>query len=197
MRWVIGAGLLRPDLAGARVAERGSGGRTGRSGAEEKTLRIVTLVLAAMLGCGAAAGLAQEQAPLLPPAGAPPAPETRWSFRRVDDGFVRLDNKTGRIAHCTPVHAGWACQAVPEDRAALEQQIARLQDDVAALNKQIAELRAAPPPPPEKGLDVSIRMPTQQEIARARDYLADTLTDTWRRLVQMIVRFQHDLLRKS
>ncbi len=159
-------------------------------------MRIIILVLAAMLGGGAAAGWAQEQAPSLPP-GASPAPELRWNFKRVDDGFVRLDNKTGEVAHCTPVHAGWACQAVPEDRAALETQITRLQDEVAALRKELAALRAAPPPPPENAPGVSIWTPTQQEIARARDYLTGTLTDTWRRLVQMIVQFQHDVLRKS
>lgn len=162
-------------------------------------MRIVTLVLAAALGCGAAAALAQELSPLLPPADSPPAPATRWSFKRVDDGFVRLDNRTGHIAHCTPRTAGWACQAVPEDRAALEKQIARLQDEVAALKKEIAALRAAPPPPPPppKEPGVSLRMPTREEIARARDYLAATFTDTWRRLVQMIGHFQRDVLRKG
>lgn len=162
-------------------------------------MRIVILVLTAVLGCGAAAALAQ--APLLPPvdspsAAAPPAPATRWSFRRVDDGFVRLDNRTGHVAHCTPRTAGWACQAVPEDRAALEKQIARLQDELAALKKEIAQLRAAPPPPPppeKKSPGVSLKMPTRNDIARARDYLADT----WHRLVQMIVQFQHDVLRNG
>ena len=128
-------------------------------------MRIVTLVLAAALGCGAAAALAQEQAPLLPPSAAPSTPDTRWNFKRVDDGFVRLDNKTGHVAHCTPRTAGWACQAVPEDRAALEKQIAGLRDEVAALKKEIAALRAAPPPPPpppEKEPAVSLRMPTHE-----------------------------------
>ena len=164
-------------------------------------MRIVTLALAAALGCGAAAALAQEPAPLLSPDGAPATPSARWSFKRVDDGFVRLDNQTGHVAHCTPRSVGWACQAVPEDRAALEKQIARLQDEVASLKKEIAALHAAPPAPPplppEKSPAVSLRMPTQEEIAHARDYVADTLTDSWHRLVQMIVHFQHDMLRKG
>lgn len=164
-------------------------------------MRIVTLVLAAALGCGAAAALAQEPPPLLPPADAPPAPATRWSFKRVDDGFVRLDNRTGHIAHCTPRTAGWACQAVPEDRAALEKEVDRLKEEVATLKDEIAKLRAAaappPPPPPEKEPGVSLRMPTQADIARARDYLADTFTDTWHRLVRMISHFQQDVLRKG
>lgn len=164
-------------------------------------MRIITLMLAAVLGSGAAAALAQQQAPLLTPV-APPAPDTRWSFKRVDDGFVRLDNKTGQVAHCTPVNPGWTCQAVPENRSALEKQIVKLQDDVAALKKEIAALRAAPPPPPpspqpKKGPAVSLRMPTPADIAHARDYLAGTLTDTWHRLVRMIEHFQHDVLRKD
>ena len=159
-------------------------------------MRIATLVLTAALGCGAAAA----QTPSSPPAGAPSASETHWSFKRVDDGFVRLDNKTGQVAHCTPRNVGWACEAVPEDRAALEKQVARLQEEVASLKKEIAALRAASPPPPpspEKEPGVSLRMPSQEDVARARDYLADTLNDTWRRLVQMIVHFQHDVLRKG
>ena len=175
----------------------------GALGTEERKLRIVTLVLAAALGCGAAAVMAQEPAPLLPPAGVPAAPETRWSFKRVDDGFVRLDNKTGQVAHCTPVHPGWTCQAVSENQSAQEKQIERLQDEVASLKKEIADLKAAPPPPPppppppEKGGNVTIRMPTGQEIARARAYLADTLTASWHQLVQMIMHFQHDVLRNG
>ena len=177
-------------------------------------MRIVTLVLTGVLGCAAVAVWAQAQAPaqapeqapgqapLLSPAAPPPAPATRWSFKRVDDGFVRLDNKTGRIAHCTPAKPGWACQAVPEHRAALEKQVAQLKAEIDSLKKEIAALRAAaapppPPPPPKEGPAVSLRMPTQAELARARDYVSDTLSASWHRLVRMIMHFQHDVLRKD
>ena len=178
-------------------------------------MRIVTLVLTGVLGCAAVAVWAQgqalaqapdqtpEQAPLLSPAAPPPAPATRWSFKRVDDGFVRLDNKTGQVAHCTPAHPGWACQAVPQDRAALEKQVAQLKAEVDSLKKEIATLRAAaalpppPPPAPKEGPAVSLRMPTQAELAHARDYVSDTLSASWHRLVRMIMHFQHDVLRKD
>ncbi len=163
-----------------------------------------------VLGCAAVAVAAQgqapaqapEQAPLLSPAAPPPAPPSRWSFKRVDDGFVRLDNRTGKVAHCTPVHAGWTCQAVPEKRAALEKQITQLKAEVDSLKKEIATLRAAaspspPPPAPKEGPAVSLRMPTHEELARARDYVTDTLSASWHRLVRMIMHFQHDVLRKS
>jgi hypothetical protein len=174
-------------------------------------LRIATLLLTGALAGAATAAWAQaqspaqapEQAPLLAPAAPPPAPAQRWSFKRVDDGFVRLDNKTGQVAHCTPARPGWTCQAVPEDRAALEKQVAELKAQVDSLKKEIAALRAAaappppPPPAPKEGPAISLRMPTDAELARARDYVGDTLAASWHRLVQMIMHFQHDVLRKN
>ncbi len=182
-------------------------------------MRIVTLVLAGLLGCAATAASGQgigvqgtgangqtaAQAPAPAPllSSAPPAPDARWSFRRVDDGFVRLDNSTGQVAHCTPVHSSWACQAVPQNPAALEKQVAALRAEVESLKQEIARLQAAPPPPPAppppapQGPAVSLRMPTHEELARAGTYVADTLSASWHRLVEMIMHFQHDVLRKD
>jgi hypothetical protein len=91
---------------------------------------------------------------------------------------------------------------VPEDRAALEKEIARLQDEVAALKKEIAALRAPPPPPrppapipppaaaPDK--NGALKLPSQEDIDRARAYIVET----WRRLVDMINQIQQDMMRK-
>lgn len=157
----------------------------------------VMLVLAVALGGTVLSvpALGQGQPPPFAPGLSQPA--ERWSFKRVDDGFVRLDAKTGRVAHCTPVSAGWTCQAVPEDRSTLDKEIAHLKGEVAALKKEVARLRAARPPGPPKradhGGDSGLKMPTRQDVARAKDYLADT----WSRLVQMIEQFQKDVLRNG
>ncbi|HZD89290.1 MAG TPA: hypothetical protein VE224_04275 [Pseudolabrys sp.] len=163
-------------------------------------MRIVTLMLAAALTASAAAVLAQQPPPLLAPT-APPSPDSRWSFRRVDDGFVRLDNRTGQVAHCTPVRPGWTCQSVPENRSSLEKQVERLQQEVAALKQEVAAMRtAAPPPPPQpqppppqNEPSVSLRMPTRHDLDSARDYL----TGAWHHLVRMIMQFQHDVLQNG
>ena len=68
---------------------------------------------------------------------------SRYTFNRVDDGFLRLDNQSGQVAFCSPHSVGWACQAVPEDRAALEKEIARLQDEVASLKTRSRGLARA------------------------------------------------------
>lgn len=131
---------------------------------------------------------------------------TRYNFQRVDDGFLRFDNKSGQIAFCSPHTVGWACQAVPEDRAALEKEIARLQDEIAglqdkvvSLQKEIASLREPPPPPrppadvtPRSDKDGGLKMPTDEDIARARV----AVENAWRRLMDMITDFKRDMMRK-
>ena len=61
--------------------------------------------------------------------------------------------RPGRSRYCSSHAVGWACEAVPEDRAALEKEIGRLQNEVTSLTGQVASLTAeiaasrAPPPP--------------------------------------------------
>lgn len=146
--------------------------------------------------------LADERVPApepAPPAAAPP----RFSFNRVDDGFLRLDTQSGQVAFCSARGAGWACHAVPEDRVAFEQEIARLQDEVAGLKKEVAALREPPPPrpqadltpapPTDKSNDLTIKLPTQEDIDRA----SAALQEAWRRLVDMLVNFKNDMMRKG
>lgn len=135
---------------------------------------------------------------------APPGVLARYSFTRVDNGLLRLDHKSGDVAYCTPRSAGWSCEAVPQKGASLEQQIAELRDEVAALQKEIAVLRAPPHPVPPQTVppmpptadqtgSVTIPLPSREDIARARGFI----TDTWRRLVDMIENLQKDMMRKG
>lgn len=149
---------------------------------------------------------AQEKAPAapVPPktqdragstiASAPPP--QRYAFHRVDGGFVRLDNKSGQVAFCSAHAAGWACEVVPQDRAALDKEIARLQGEVAALKQEVAALRAPPPPvppqpvPPPAAQNDEFRRNLHKDIARARAYLKRT----WQRVVAMVGSLQKDVL---
>ena len=128
----------------------------------------------------------------------------RFSFVRVDDGFLRFDLKTGQVAYCNPHSDGWGCQAVPENRSALEREVGKLKDEVAALKRQIDSLREPPPPPrppapipapsapPVQG-DMTRDVPGHDDIARARA----ALHGVWQRLVEAIVGFKNDVMRKS
>ena len=87
-----------------------------------------------------AAGLVLMGAAVAQDASAPSTPgadDSRFSFHRVLDSFVRLDGRTGQVSVCGRETSGWACRAVPDERAALEEAIGRLQGDNAALKKDL------------------------------------------------------------
>lgn len=203
-------------------------------------MRIVMLVLTAFLASAGTPALAQtvidiesqkaaspqvqdqgraqpQQAPAQTQESLPPVSSSRYSFNRVDNGFLRLDNENGQVAYCNPLAVGWACQAVAIDHAVLETEIAslqkqvaslkkldaeivQLQDEVASLKKEITVLKGPPPPrppadltPPRDKGDVTIKLPTDEEFARARDFIEKT----WRHLREMIVTMQKDMMRKG
>jgi hypothetical protein len=139
----------------------------------------------------------------------------RFTLNRVDNGFLRLDTQNGQVAYCRTRTVGWTCQAVPEDRSepdadvvrlqtevaalkTLKSDIARLQDEIAALRREVAALKDPPPPrppadlTPDKG-DVIIKLPTHEDVARAREFIAKT----WHRLVDMITAVQKDMMQKG
>ena len=149
--------------------------------------------------------------------GAPPAGGGRFTFNRIGNGFARLDTQTGEVAYCRAQNAGWICQNVSEKRAepepdaarqradlaalqALTSEVARLQDEVASLRREVAALKEPPPPrppadltQPNKSGDALIKLPTQDDIARARDFIEKT----WHRLVEMISALQKDMMQRG
>ncbi|HEY1475716.1 MAG TPA: hypothetical protein VGF53_16695 [Pseudolabrys sp.] len=177
-------------------------------------MRNSTLAIAAVLACAVSHAWAQggpgapasepprdAQAAPSAPAINPVNPPSRFAFNRVDGGFLRLDNQTGSIAFCSPQPIGWACQAVPEDRAALDKEIARLQDEVASLKSELAALREPPPPRPPSDLTPAPPPGDKSEDAnKLREDLARAraaFENAWRRLVEIIVNLQKDMMRKG
>jgi len=152
-------------------------------------MRNLTRAIAVGLACAALPAFAEDATP--------PTGTGRYTFNRVNDGFLRLDNQSGQVAYCSPNSVGWACQAVPEDRAALEKEIARLQEQVAGLKTEIATLREPPRrpqaelTPPANQHDDAAKLREDMERARV------ALENAWRRLVDMIVTFQKDMMRKG
>jgi hypothetical protein len=166
-------------------------------------MRSIALFVTAVLGCIAAVALAQTP-PLAPQAAPQTAPQAdlpaqgRFSLSRVDDGVLRLDAQTGQVSHCKLRGGDWICVTAAEDRTALENEIARLQDQVDALKRDIATLREPPlRPPADLNPDAArtppLALPPHEEIARARA----AIENAWRRLVEMVAGFRNDIMRKS
>jgi hypothetical protein len=122
------------------------------------------------------------------------AEKGRFSFKEVGDGVLRLDARTGAVALCSSRAVGWACQAVPDERAALDNEITRLEDENARLRRELARRAIEPPngakPPGEPAPDAAApKLPSDVDLDRALSFLQRA----WRRMVEMVQQMQREL----
>src|SRR6201999_2479725 len=83
----------------------------------------------------------------LTPATAAETPDTengRYTLQPSGDGTVRLDTRTGTVSNCSNSASAWACYAVPDERAALDAEIGRLEAENGKLKAQLASREPAP-----------------------------------------------------
>jgi len=131
---------------------------------------------------------------------ATPAPaEGRYVFSRVDDGFLRLDTRTGQVSLCGRQTVGWACLTAPEDRTVLENEIGRLQRENAVLKEDLMSRGLSLPrgvmPEPQGAdrRDLTLRLPDHADVDRVVMFVGRV----WRRMVEVIASAQSQLLHKS
>jgi hypothetical protein len=172
-----------------------------RSATSSRTARSSILLAATLLVVG---GLAVAQ----------PAPEGengRYTMTPIPEGVLRLDTRTGVVSTCSKNDAGWACYAVPDERAALDAEIGRLQAELEKLKGQLAAgptvsgkidealpksdslKKAEPPAQDSKAAEgerkIEIPLPSDQDMDRVMSFLERA----WRRLIDMASRVQKDV----
>jgi hypothetical protein len=146
-----------------------------------------------------------------------PMPETengRYALSPAGDGVLRLDTRTGAISTCNNSGAGWACYAVPDERAAMDAEIGRLQADNERhkadnekLKAELAEraptvagkieeplpksdsLKKGEPKVAEGERKIEIPLPSDRDMDRMMSFLEQA----WRRLIEMANRVQRDV----
>ncbi|MBR0870101.1 hypothetical protein JQ633_07010 [Bradyrhizobium tropiciagri] len=144
------------------------------------------------------------------PAMAQSAPDTengRYTLSPAGSGFLRLDTRTGAVSTCTNSSAGWACYMVPDERAALDAEIGRLQADNDKLRTDLAarqpatsdktdealpksdQLKKADPKTAENERKIEIPLPSDQDMDRVMSFVERA----WRRLIEMANRVQRDV----
>ncbi len=140
----------------------------------------------------------------------------RFAYHKIDDGYLRLDLRSGEVATCRPHPGGWTCTLAAEERTALESEIARLQRDNALLKNALLEhglplpapgsdtasapagstavppvAEATPPRPPAPiPPQADAREPQVERVIASMERL-------WRRLVELVATIQHDLQGKD
>src|SRR6202171_1784621 len=146
---------------------------------------FIAVAIACAGGIGAAA------------AGSMPDTENgRYALAPVADGVIRLDTRTGAVSTCSNTGTGWACYVVPDERAALDAEIGRLQNDNEKLKVQLAarepvvtgkieeplpkgdSLKKAEPKVNDGERKIEIPLPSDQDMNRVMSFLEKA----WRRL---------------
>src|SRR5215831_544384 len=69
----------------------------------------------------------------------PNSDDNRFTCNRVDDGFLRLDMRSGQVSLCRRGADGWSCDIVPDGRGAVDNEIARLRGENAVLKKALLD----------------------------------------------------------
>jgi hypothetical protein len=140
---------------------------------------------------------------------APDIDNGRFTLSAVPDGFLRLDTRTGAVSTCTN-KGGWTCRVVPDERAALDNEIGRLQADNKRLTDELAqrgtvggktdaplpkgdsEKSAQASPEGKAGPDKKTELPLSPE----HEKLMALLDRIWDRMIDMAVRLQKRLQEK-
>ena len=134
----------------------------------------------------------------------------RYALSQVADGVIRLDTRTGMVSTCNNTGTGWACYAAPDERAALDAEIGRLQGDNEKLKAQLAareptvtgkideplpktdSLKKPEPKVADGERKIEIPLPSDRDMDRVMSFLEQA----WRRLVEMANRMQKDVTGK-
>ena len=151
-------------------------------------MRLLALTFTLLL---AAFGVASAQT------ATPDSENGRYSFSPVADGVLRLDTRTGQVSQCSRSDVGWACKVVPDERAALETEVARLQGEIAALKKEMLARGLPIPgvsgPSATKPGEPELNLPSDAEV----DKVVSFIEKVWRRLVEAGRAMQKDVERKD
>ena len=129
----------------------------------------------------------------------PEGEEGRYTFSKIADGFIRLDMQTGEVSTCSQRTIGWACQAVPEDRAVLENEIARLRTENALLKRDLISRGLAlphgtmPEPPVAREDGRGPRRDGGSDFERMMAFMGRV----WHRLIEVIAEAEKQVLNKS
>jgi hypothetical protein len=172
-----------------------------------KSTALVRATALAAIGAALAAA-----APALAEDATPDSAGGRYIFNNTADGVVRLDTQSGEVAFCSQRAVNWACIAAPEDRALLENEIARLRLENAALKKDILARGlplppgASPVPSPEQPMaqnnpaqsktgqnSITVPLPSDADIDRVTDFASRM----WHRFKDMVDKAQQQIFSKS
>ncbi|MFO1149687.1 MAG: hypothetical protein U1E62_15020 [Alsobacter sp.] len=105
----------------------------------------------------------------LPASGAARAQDAngRYVMSPTQDGFLKLDTRTGDVSECRRADGGFRCTLTPDERTALQGEVDRLTQENASLRQSLAGAGVTPPAAPQAKPAPNAGGPSDQEFDRA------------------------------
>lgn len=127
-------------------------------------MRIATLAGIALIAGGASAS-AQET--------------SRYTLEKTEDGYVRMDNRTGEMSICEERTGELFCRRATDERAAPEDDLGQVMDKLDDIEQRLSALEASRP------VDV---LPSEQDIDKTLNFMERF----FRRFMEVVKDFDQD-----
>lgn len=91
------------------------------------------------------------------------AAEERYRLEKNENGYVRMDTRTGAMSMCSESGGQLVCRSAADERTAYEDDIERLQDGIHELEKRVTALenRAIP----------EMMLPSEENFEKSLSYM--------------------------
>ncbi|MCO5063419.1 MAG: hypothetical protein M9924_03285 [Rhizobiaceae bacterium] len=110
----------------------------------------------------------------------PAQEQDRYALEKTDQGYVRLDRRTGEMSTCRDQSGQLVCRMAADERGAFEDEIDRLREQVSALEGRVSALEQGSG---GKGL------PSEDEFDRTMSYMQRF----FRGFLEIVKEFDRDL----
>ncbi|MBD0413235.1 hypothetical protein [Oryzicola mucosus] len=98
-------------------------------------------------------------------AGTAGAQEQRYQLEKTENGYVRMDTRTGEMSICEEKSAQLVCRVAADERTAMQDEVDRLRGDVSALHDRVIKL--------ENSLSARLesKLPSDEEFEKTMGYM--------------------------
>ncbi|MCV3243918.1 hypothetical protein [Mesorhizobium sp. ZC-5] len=89
----------------------------------------------------------------------------RYTMEKSDNGYVRMDRKTGEMSICEERSGQLVCKLAADERSAFQDEVDRLQDRLSGLEKRVAEIETA------SRLNPNALLPDEESFEKSLGYM--------------------------
>ncbi|RST87086.1 hypothetical protein EJC49_07405 [Aquibium carbonis] len=107
-----------------------------------------------------------------------PAQEERYAIERTQDGYVRLDTRTGQMSSCSEQAGQLVCRLAVDERDAFQDDLDTLAARLSAVEERLSALEGAP----------ATALPGEEEFEQSLSYMERF----FRRFMDIVKEFDRD-----